>query len=1045
MRLGLAMSLVMAAVLGAPTGALADPPPEPVADPAAYVDPMIGTGRGGATVGEINNFPGPSRPFGMMQFSPDTQGSYAGYQYHSDRIRGFSLTHASVGCTAFGDVPLLPVAGEIGAAPWDRTEPFTHVGEQAEPGYYAVTLGNVRAELTASTRTGLATFTYPQGATPQVLLKAGGSLAGNSRADVRITGDRELSGSVTTGDFCGKGNDYTLYYHVTFDQPFTAHGTWDGRTITPGSDSADAPRAGAYLTFGSGAVVRAKVSMSYVSVDGAKANMAGEVPDWGFDAVRRATRDAWSGALGKIGVAGRDQAQLRTFYTALYHSLLHPNVFDDLDGRYIGFDDQIRTLPKGRHQYANFSDWDTYRSLAPLQAMLFPREASDMAQSLTNDAVQGGWWPRWPIANDYTGQMTGDSSVALVSTLHAFGAKDFDVRTALKYLVKGATSVDHTPGAYQERPGIEQYVAREYMPNNDAARGDHARVGASITLEWAVDDFAIARFAQAIGEHATAREFTRRGQYWQNVFNPITDHVAPRGQDGRFPDGPGFVPPRPGRFGQNGFDEGNAAQYSWMVPQNPAGLVTAMGGPAAVSQRLDTFFQKLNIGPNEPYMWIGNEPNFGVPWLYNHVGQPWRTQEVVRRIATTSFSATPDGAPGNDDLGAMSSWYVWAALGVYPAVPGTPDLVVHSPLFERAVLSLPTGRKIDIRAPEASTTTPYVQGLRLNGLRWDRTFLPRNAFRDGGRLDFSLAATPDRTWAATSTPPSYRDGEKPFLAAATSQITVAPGGTGRFEVSAQRLGGRDRVLEVTAAPPAGITVTGQGPLALDDRTGSGGVRPTVTVAPGTAEGYYEVPVIVTGGRTASPSSVIVLVAKENSLAAALGNVGISDDGDVGSADVDGAGNSFSRQALAAAGLVGGRTHEVAGTSFVWPAAPPGRADNVVPAGQTIAVDAPATRLSFIGAATNGDQRATATVTFTDGTTGQADLSFGDWVLPGGGQEPVFGNAVVARAEYRNRPDGARPGAMVFATAPFEAPAGKQVASVTLPSNGNIHVFAIGRS
>lgn len=250
MRLRFVVSVVMAAVLGAPTGAVAAPVtvPVPVADPAAYVDPMIGTGRGGATVGEINNFPGPSTPFGMMQFSPDTEGSYAGYQYHSERIRGFSLTHASVGCTAFGDVPLLPVAGEVGGAPWDRTEQFTHVGEQAEPGYYAVTLGNVRAELTASTRTGLATFTYPAGSTPQVLHKAGGSLAGNSRADVRITGDRELSGSVTTGDFCGKGNEYTLHYHVTFDQPFTAHGTWDGRTVTPGSDGTDAPRAGAYLT-----------------------------------------------------------------------------------------------------------------------------------------------------------------------------------------------------------------------------------------------------------------------------------------------------------------------------------------------------------------------------------------------------------------------------------------------------------------------------------------------------------------------------------------------------------------------------------------------------------------------------------------------------------------------------------------------------------------------------------------------------------------------------------------------------------------------------
>ncbi|MFD9701782.1 GH92 family glycosyl hydrolase [Lentzea sp. NPDC059081] len=1051
MRVRFAVAAVVAVVLGAPTAAVAAPTTmsapvsDPVSDPVAHVDPMIGTGKGGATVGEINNFPGPSTPFGMMQFSPDTQGSYAGYQYHSDRIRGFSLTHASVGCTAFGDVPLLPVTGDVGTAPWDRTEEFTHDGEQAEPGYYAVTAGDVRTELTASTRTGLATFTYPEGSTPQVLVKAGGSLAGNSRAQVRITGDRELSGMATSGDFCGKGNVYTLYYQVAFDQPFTAHGTWDGRAVTPGADSADASRAGAYLTFGSG-VVRAKVSMSYVSVDGARANMAAEVPGWDFAAVRKSTRDAWSSALGKIRVAGRDPAQLRSFYTAFYHSLMHPNTFDDADGQYIGFDNQVRTLPRGRHQYANFSDWDTYRSLAPLQAMLFPREASDMAQSLTNDAVQGGWWPRWPVANDYTGQMTGDSSVALVSALHAFGARDFDVKTALKYLVKGATSVDNTPGAYRERPGIEQYVARGYMPNNDAARGDHARVGASITLEWAVDDFAIARFAQAIGEPATAREFSRRGQYWQNVFNPITDHVAPRGQDGRFPDGPGFVPPRPGKFGQNGFDEGNAAQYSWMVPQNPAGLVTAMGGPAAVSQRLDTFFQKLNIGPNEPYMWIGNEPNFGVPWLYNHVGQPWKAQEVVRRIATTLFSATPDGAPGNDDLGAMSSWYVWAALGIYPSTPGTADLVVHSPLFERAVISLPNGRKLDIRAPEAATDTPYVHRLDLDGHRWDRTYLPGDTFHDGGRLDFALAATPDQRWAANSTPPSYRDGEKPFLAEAATQVVVEPGATSTVEVSAQRLGGRDRSLGVTTEAPAGLTVTGPRRVDLDDRTGSGKATLTVAAAAGTPEGYRELPLTVRGaGGTSSTSSVVVLVTKKDGLAAAYSDVGVSDDGDVGSADLDGAGNSYSRQSLAAAGLVGGATYDVAGTAFTWPTAPAGRPDNVVPAGQSIALGTPATRLTFVGAATNGDQRATAKVTFTDGSTAEADLSFGDWVLPGGGQHPVFGNTQVARAEYRNRPKGPEPGASVFATTPFEAPEGKQIASVTLPTNANIHVFAIGQA
>ncbi|WP_327365442.1 GH92 family glycosyl hydrolase [Streptomyces sp. NBC_01217] len=1030
-----------------------------VDDPADYVDPLIGTGRGGSTVGEINNFPGPSVPFGMMQFSPDTPGSYAGYQYHSDRIRGFSLDHASVGCTAFGDVPILPVTGDVGAAPWDRTEHFSHTGEEAEPGYYAVTLDDskVRAELTASTRTGLAAFTFPEGdEAAQVLVKGGGSLAGNKKADLRIVGDRQVTGSATTGNFCGKGNEYTVHYAITFDRPFTAHGTWDGTSVTKDSDTVDAPRAGAYLTFDTeGArTVRAKVAMSYVSVDGARANMASEVPGWSLEELRKQTRGRWTEELGKARVAGRNTDELKTFYTALYHSLMHPNTFNDADGRYIGFDDKVRTLPEGRTQYANFSDWDTYRSLAPLQAMLWPKEASDMAQSLVNDAEQGGWWPRWPLANSYTGQMTGDSSVPLIASLYAFGARDFDLKTALKYLVKGAMTVDDTPGAYRERPDIANYIERGYAPNNDASRGDHQRVGGSVTLEWAIDDFAIAQLARAAKDMDTVRTFTRRGQNWQNILNPATGYLQPRGEDGRFPDGPGFQPPPAGKFGQDGFDEGNAAQYNWLVPQNTAGLIAGMGGRDVASQRLDTFFTKLNAGPNEPYMWAGNEINFGVPWVYNHLGTPWKTQKAVRDIATTLFSPTPDGEPGNDDLGAQSSWYVWAALGLYPSTPGTPDLTVHSPLFERAVLDLPgRGADLDIRAPKASTDSPYVHDLKLDGRSWERTYLPQSAVSDGGRLDFSLSGTPDTTWAtsAKAAPPSYRTGERPFLANATpNQITAEPGGDGaELAVAAQRLAGHDRTLTVTAEAPEGLTVSqGTTRLKLDPATGSGTATLTVKAGPGTAEGYYEVPLTVSAGGHADPVrlSAIVLVASKDSLPAAYDNRGLSDDADHGQGDYDGAGNSYSRQALSAAGLKGGARLDVSGTSFTWPAAPQGRPDNVAADGRTIDLTAAAKdaeQMLFVGSATNGDHAGSATVTFTDGSTAKADLSFGDWTLPGGGTDPVLGNTLVARTGHRNQPGGNGPAVYVFATTPFQVPAGKQIRSVTLPHDLDLHVFAVG--
>ncbi|OBI85872.1 GH92 family glycosyl hydrolase [Mycobacterium sp. 1245805.9] len=837
-----------------------DGEPPLVTDPVEHVDTLIGTGTGGETVGEINNFPGASAPFGMVQYSPDTVGNYAGYNYDNSRSSGFSMTHASVGCAAFGDISMLPTTTPIGAQPWNAWERIAHDDtEQGQPGYYTVRFPGtgVTAELTATTRTGVGRFRYPRNVWPALFhVRSGASLAGNSRATIQIGEDNTtITGWATSGGFCGKRNTYTVYFAMKFSRPFVSYGAWDGYSVVAGARSAASPYSGGYVEFPPGATIEVRTAISYVGLDGARANLAAE-GEAGFDQVRAAAVSEWRATLSCIAVAGRNIGNLDTFYTSLYHSLLHPNTFNDADGRYIGFDGAIHTVEKGRTQYANFSDWDTYRGLAALQGLLFPKQASDMAQSLVNDAEQSGSFPRWALANSATGEMTGDSVVPLIANLYAFGAKDFDAHAALRYMVRAATEGGTGLDGYVERPGIATYLRLGYLPDT-AGFG----AGASITLEWSVDDFAISRFAESLGDAATAAEFQYRAQYWQNLFNPSTRYVSPRNAMGFFPPGPGFVESGSG-FGQEGFDEGNAEQYVWWVPHNVAGLVTALGGRTTVAGRLDRLTEELNVGPKEPYLWAGNEPGFGVPWLYNYVGQPWKTQLTVDRVRGL-FGPTPDGAPGNDDLGALSSWYVWAALGLYPSTPGTPILTVATPLFDRAVITLPQGGSIRISAPGASGPhrLKYIDGLSVDGEATDRTWIPDRVVRDGGDLKFSLAAYPNKSWGTgeSSAPPSFGAGSSAVTVNVSHpSVAIAPGHTGKVKVDLQRMvDGVDAYRVTGTSSDAGVTVApSSGRFGAD---GSATADVQIAVAQSVPEGYYAVFLSAAAGETIRGSVVSVLV------------------------------------------------------------------------------------------------------------------------------------------------------------------------------------------
>jgi hypothetical protein len=413
--------------------------------------------------------------------------------------------------------------------------------------------------------------------------------------------------------------------------------------------------------------------------------------------------------------------------------------------------------------------------------------------------------------------------------------------------------------------------------------------GASETLEWAIDDFAISRLAEAIGDRATATEYAERGQNWQNIFDPSTGYLRPRDDYGAFPAGPGFQKPPAGVFGQDGYDEGNAAQYNWSVPQDLAGLVTAMGGKDKVIPRLDDFFSKLNVGGNDPYDWAGNEIDTTAPWVYDYVGQPWKTQEVARRFETELFTTAPDGLPGNDDLGALSSEYVWAALGMMPATPGTPTLALNSPLVKRAVISLGTGRKIAINAPQAADGAPYVTGMRLNGRPYESTALPASFATSGGALDIGLSTRPDTHWATgdKAAPPSYRAHEVPAIGYITPTGTqVTRGGTSLpATVGVSTLAGHPghaghagKVRWTAASDTAGVSVTpSSGTLDLT-HADTAHVPVTIAVAQDTASGYHPVRVTfhAADGTTLPGGAVVVTVPAADGAATACDTLGSTD-------------------------------------------------------------------------------------------------------------------------------------------------------------------------
>lgn len=750
-------------VLGSIASAQAPASPSPL----DAVNPFIGTGPDGHT------FPGPTFPFGMVQLSPDTQilhfkQSYkwaAGYRYEDTTILGFSHTHFSgSGHSDLGDFLIQPVSGDVRLEPGDIDKPrsgyrsrFRHDTEKAEPGYYAVTLEDyeVRAELTVSPRVGVHRYTFPSGAPAHLLMDLRSSIY-NYPGKVLWASLRTRENGTVTGMRITRGwaPGRQLYFAMRFSQKPTSHELYDREDApieykgfrppapSPGESQAIAGR-GLVAVFDFGAIGKAlvvKVAISPTSEDNAIANLDAEVPGFDFDAVRAEARRAWEQALSVLDIRA-DPAMRTSLYTALYHSLLAPSLAMDVDGSYRGPDNQLHRAD-GFTFVSTFSLWDTYRAEQPLLTLVQPPgRTSNIVRSLLASRRESpfGILPIWQFQGLETWCMIGYHAVPEIADAFMKGIPDFDANEALDAAVASAT--------YARYGHLGDYMKLGYVP---ADIDDQA---VSKTVEYAFDDWTISRMARRMGHNDVAEVFEKRAQNWRNVFDPKTGFARPRNADGSFREP--FDPARAGAG--SGFTEGNSWQYSWYEPQDERGLIALLGGDDQLIAKLDAMFG-AKVDPKQ-YADVedisgmigqyvhGNEPSHHMAYLYVYAGQPWRTQERLRQIVESQYKPAPNGLVGNDDLGQMSAWLLFTALGFYPVAPASNEYVIGRPFLTEATLHLPNGSQFHVVAQNLSEQNCYLGKILLNGKPLERSFLRHEEILAGGELRFVMSENPNRDWA----------------------------------------------------------------------------------------------------------------------------------------------------------------------------------------------------------------------------------------------------------------------------------------------------------
>lgn len=698
-------------------------------DYAHLVDTKIGNANG--YLGSGKTFPGAAFPFGMVQFTPT---------YWSPN-KGFVINQLDgPGCANLGHFPVLPISGSLEESPdnMDGYEGYSSVND-SHAGYFSVNMPDgTKADLTANKRSGIARFTFNETSNMgTVILGSGASYPSVDFARVEITSKNTMEGFADGAKVCGRETNMRVYFAVEFNKDAQITGTWNKKALLENEKTAYGINSGAFFTFNlaESKEVTYRISISYVSIENAKENLADESQD-SFEKYKSIAVNSWNNHLDKIKVTSSNQDRKKQFYTHLYHALIHPNIVNDVNGDYMGADFKVHTAVN-RDAYSTFSAWDTYRTQAQLLAMLFPEKSSEMIQSLVEFAEHSGGYGRWILLNRETGIMQGDPIPILIANSYAFGAKNFDLEKAYSFMKKAAITPQIHSQNYEIRPHLAEYIKDGYTK-------------ASLMLEYTSGDFAIGQFAlKALNNEKDAIYFTERAQNWKNIYNPENNWLNSRYPNGKWKDI------------KQDWVEGTYKNYFWMVPYNLSTLIDTIGGKDYAEQRLDTFFTRLDdflrlrAHHNDDWFVPFNEPDFQIPWIYNWTNSPNKSSAMIHRIFDEMFNSTPSGLPDNDDVGALGAWYVFGSIGLYPMIPGVGGFTVNIPQFKSIKIELPDGELL-ITGGGGGVEKPYINSLVVNKSSQTSSWIPLQEIEKGGSIIFKTSKKLNKNWGTKNgPPPSY--------------------------------------------------------------------------------------------------------------------------------------------------------------------------------------------------------------------------------------------------------------------------------------------------